>query len=191
VPPGDSWVVLRYLRQPGAAFTVTDATGVRLDVQTPPGTTPSWPVATFPVHAASEGVTTISLRPASEVWLADIRSFSPPADYSPESAPFLAWSLHPDAQFPLTAPALLPLAACAAPPCALRLEYFAEKGRDFALTVGAGAVQRLAFADVAAPGWRTLTVPAPGAGPVVARIEPLGAAPVLVRHLGWGHLGWE
>ncbi len=183
VSPERSWVAVRYLRQPGVAFDVTDPTGPRLEVRTPPGAVPSWPVALFPAHA-EDGVTALTLRPTSEVWLAWAQSFAPPAEYTPESAPFLAWTLRPSPQFPLETPALLPLASCPGPPCVLRIELLAEKGRDFSLAVGGGAGQSFTFGNVTTREWRSVQVPAP-AGPAVVRIDPKGSTPVLIRRLGW------
>ncbi|MFL6195903.1 MAG: hypothetical protein ACJ75H_17115 [Thermoanaerobaculia bacterium] len=181
-----SWVAVRYLRQPGAAFAVTDGAGPGLDIRVPAGTNPSWPVATLPVDGAT-GEATVTVRPESEVWLAFVRSFSPPADYTPESAPFLSWIIQPFPQFPLDGPIRLPLAAdgCAVAPCAVGIEFLAEKGRDFALRVGDGAVRNVSFQDTATPEWRSIQIQVPAGVPLAVAVEPRGPSPVMVRRLGW------
>lgn len=184
VSPERSWVAVRYLRAPGAAFTVTDAAGPRLEVRAPAGAKPAWPVATFAVDGTVSPAV-LTLHPGSEVWLAGVQSFAPPVDYTPESAPFLSWTFLPFPQFLVEAPAALPLGGCSSPPCTLRVEYLAEKGRDFTLAAGDGPGQSFAFAGVAVPEWRTVRIPAPAAGPAVARIDPKGPTPVLIRRLGW------
>ncbi|HSU84735.1 MAG TPA: hypothetical protein VLR69_20135, partial [Thermoanaerobaculia bacterium] len=137
VSPQRSWVAVRYLRAPGVAFTVTDAAGRRLEeVRAPAGVRPAWPLAVFPLAGPSVEAADLTLRPTTEVWLAGVQSFSPPADYTPESAPFLPWALRPVLQFQVEAPLQLPLSTpgCESRPCSLRLDVFAGPGRSFALT---------------------------------------------------------
>jgi hypothetical protein len=179
VTPERSWVAVRYLRKPGVAFSVTDPAGVRLEVRAPEGVTPSWPTVTFPAPSGD-----LTLRSAGEVWLAAVRSFSPPADYAPETAPFLSWILRPFPQLLVEAPVRLPLATpgCEARPCALRIEYLAERGRELSLAVGG---KTLDLGSAAAPEWRSGTIPLPPGRQTVVGIEPRGALPALVRRLGW------
>jgi|GEM_PF-3355297 len=181
--PERSWGAVRYLRKPGVAFTVTDASGPRLEIRVPAGATPAWPVATFPLEGTALPAD-LTLRPATEVWLAGVKAFSPPEDYAPESAPFLSWIARPFPHFPVEAPILLPLSTpgCERRPCALRLEVLAERGRELSVSIGEKTVVP---GSAAAPEWRTERIPLPSGRSAVVRIEPRGALPVLIRRLGW------
>jgi hypothetical protein len=130
----------------------------------------------------------LTIHPASEVWLAGVWSFAPPGDYTPETAPFLTWSVHPYPAFIIAEPVVLPLAtsSCPAPrPCAVRLEVFAEPGHGLAVTAGDGPTRDLDFGALKVPEWRSLDLTAPPGRPVAVRLAPRGTAPVVVRRLAW------
>lgn len=177
--PERTWVALRYLRKPGAAFRVTDGVGPGLDVRVPADAPLSWPFATFPLGEPRPEAVTI--QPETEVWLGGVWPFSPPPSYSPESAPFLPWDTRSDPQLVLTAPLRLPLSvsACASP-CGVRIEYLAERGRDFALTVGA-VTKALSFDHLVRPEWRSEAFSS--SGEAVVTIEPRPGAQILIRRL--------
>jgi hypothetical protein len=189
VSPERSWVAVRYLRSPGVAFTIADGSGPRFEVvRTPRGMASAWPVSLFPVDATT-GTADLTLRSASEVWLARIEAFAPPTAYTPESSPFLAWTAGASPLILVDAPILLPLATpgCEASPCALQIDYLAERRRGFSLQVeAAGPPRELGDADL--PEWRSEQIPLPSSRSARVRIDPHGSAPVLVRRLGWALL---
>ncbi|HEY9422358.1 MAG TPA: hypothetical protein VIW92_13150, partial [Thermoanaerobaculia bacterium] len=175
--PERSWVALRYLRKPGVAFRITDGAGPGLDVRVPADASPSWPFATFPLGTPRPEA--FAVQPESEVWLAGLWPFSPPAAYSPESAPFLPWIPRPFPQLIVEGPLRLPLAAPDCASCTFRIEYLAERGRDFTMTLD-GVARTFSFDDLAVPEWRTERLPSTGAA--VVAIEPRGKS-ILIRSL--------
>jgi hypothetical protein len=199
-PPEGAWLALRYLRHPDTRFALAAGTaGDAGDAGEPPllaveprGGPPAWTVALLPAPpmpaaAATAAPLRLRLRPRSEVWLGGLWSFAPPADYTPEAAPFLAWNFRPFAAFSLTDPIRLPLAAPAAgmPAGTIRLEVLAEPGRSFALALGDGPARSFDFSTLAVPEWRTLDVPTPPGRQAVLRLVPQGPLPVVVKRLGW------
>jgi hypothetical protein len=193
-PPEGGWIALRYLRRPETRFslaagTTAGAGETSLLAIEPPGGPAAWTVALLPAPVTPGTAVPLSLRlrPGSEVWLAGLWSFAPPADYTPETAPFLAWNFRPFAAFSLAAPIRLPLAAPAAgtPAGAIRLEVLAQPGRSFALALGDGPARSFDFSTLAVPEWRTLDLPAPPGRPAVLRLVPRGPLPVVVKRLSW------
>jgi hypothetical protein len=193
-PPEGGWIALRYLRGPDTRFSLAagtaDTAGTPAETPLlavePQGGAAAWTAALVPAPVTA---TPLSLRlsPRSEVWLAGLWSFAPPAAYTPEAAPFLAWNFRPFAAFSVAEPIRLPLAASssAASPGAIRLEVLAEPGRGFSLAVGDAPAQSFDFSTLAAPEWRTFDVPAPPDRPAVLRFVPRGPRPVVVKRLGW------
>ena len=93
--------------------------------------------------------------------------------------------VRPEAAFLVQAPMRLPLAAreCLARACEVELQFLAEPGREFAVTVEDGGPEQ-AFSFAGAPvEWRSLHLPAGARGEAVVRITPAGASPVFVRKL--------
>ncbi len=186
VPPEGGWIALRYLHGPETSFAVTagdagdagETPALAVDAKAGPA---DWPVALFPISPSSGTAAPLTLRlsPRSEVWLAGVWSFSPPAAYTPETAPFLPWNLRPFAAFSLTEPIRLPLAAASsgASSVVIRLEVLAEPGRGFSLALGDAPAQSFDFSPLAPPEWRTLDVPAPPGTAGGPAPHPSGAAP--------------
>ncbi len=178
-----SWVAIKYLRDAKTDFAVQAGGLPPVRFAGLPGVAPGWPTAALPLRAGA-GPSTITIQPRTEVWLAGVWSFSPPAAYTPESAPFLSWIVRPFPAFVVAAPAGLPLAPCPQGACAIRLEVLAEPGRDLAVGVVGGAVQTLSFGDVKTPEWRTVTLAASDSGrPAVVRLTPRGRLAAKVRRL--------
>jgi hypothetical protein len=177
-----SWIALRYLRGPGVAFSATAGTGPLLAVEPREGAAPAWPAATF---QAPGGPVLLTLRPHSEVWLAGVWAFAPPPAYTPESSPFLGWSAQPVPAFGVVEPLLLPLSPPSCPPpgpCRIRLEALIQPGCGLAAAVGDGPAQELGVPPGGAPAWLSLDL---AGEPAVVRLTPRGAAPPMVRRLGW------
>jgi hypothetical protein len=186
---GGSWAAVKYLRNPETTFSVQAGTTRLLEVQPEPVRAPFWPVAVFPLP---DGVTAVTFNPVSEVWVGGLTSFAPPAEYTPESAPFLDWMERPEPAFVVYAPMRLPLSTevCQRRPCRIELEFLAEPGRDFSIAVDSGRPQGFLFSGVQ-PAWQaaTLTVEEgavpEGASEVAIQIAPTGGLPTLVRSLAW------
>ena len=197
-PPERGWIALRYLRRPETRFSLAaggagDAREPPLLAVEPPGGPEAWTVALLPAPVTVAPLR-LCLSPRSEVRLAGLWSFAPPAAYTPETAPFLAWNFRPFAAFSLADPIRLPLAApseasAGASPATIRLEVLAEPGRGFFLALGDAPAQSFDFSTLAAPEWRTLDVPAPLGQPAVLRLVPQGPRPVVVKRLSWGGEG--
>jgi hypothetical protein len=185
-PASSPWVGIKFLHNAETRFSVTAGSRPAFEVLPQQGT-PSWPSAAFPVPPQSESPVSLAVQPESDVWLAGVWSFSPPSVYTPEMAPFLSWGLLSTPAFTVQAPLDLPLAppACPDGSCPVRLEYLAEKGRDFSVAVAGGPAQELGFADLKLPEWRTLDLAADPSGVAVVRFVPSGTAPVLIRLLAW------
>lgn len=181
-----SWVGLRYLRRPGTAVSVS--AGPRILVQTafPEQAATAWASASFSV-LADQGAEILTISSESELWLAGVWSFAPPSAYTPEVAPFLSWNLRPFPAFAVVEPLALPFetARCVDQECTLRIEYLAERGRDFDLAVGDGPRRRVGFGDLTAPEWRTERIATEPSEELVVRVEPRGNAPLVVRNLAW------
>lgn len=182
-----AWLAIRYLRTPGAAFTVTTGSRPALGIRAPDTATPSWPVVTAPLETASERAD-VTLSPGSEVWLAGVWSFTPIERYSPETASFLAWESPPFPNLPhfvVTDTIRLPLSAspCAERSCTLRVDYLAERGRNFTLVVEGSPGRTFDFDRLAAPEWRSERVPITPSRGIVVRIEPRGPAALVFRAL--------
>jgi hypothetical protein len=185
----NSWAAVKYLRNPKTTFSVrADATRL-LDVQPEPVSAPSWPIAVFPLP---RGVTSVVLDPLSEVWIGGFTAFAPPAEYTPESAPFLDWMEHPEPAFVVGTPTRLPLStrACQRRPCSVELKFLAEPSREFSLAVEHRGLRVFSFAGVR-PSWQTATLEVPagvlpeGALDVAIQITPTGGTPALLRSLAW------
>jgi hypothetical protein len=181
--PDRTWVAIRYLRNPGVAFTVTNGSAPALEVRSPGNAAPTWPVVTFPIHEGA-GLTDLTIHPETQVLLAGAWTFAPPEDYAPENAPFLSWIARPFPQFVVDGPMVLPVSItrCAGRSCGVRIEYLAERGRDFSLALDGGPGRGFVFGDPAAPEWRSDWI-ATGPGIARVRIEPRGTSPPLLRHL--------
>ncbi|HEX9940467.1 MAG TPA: hypothetical protein VGG03_00510 [Thermoanaerobaculia bacterium] len=189
-PDGEgSWAAVKYLRNPVTTFSVQAGSTRLMEVRPQPVSTPFWPTAVFPLPKGSTGVT---LEPISEVWIAGLTSFAPPAEYTPESAPFLDWMERPEPAFIVHAPMRLPLStwSCQRRPCKVELKFLAQPGRDFSITVEAGRPRTFDFSGIP-PAWQSAmleleegTVPE-GASEVIIQITPTGGTPALVRSLAW------
>ncbi|MFL6263126.1 MAG: hypothetical protein ACJ76Y_25795 [Thermoanaerobaculia bacterium] len=177
--PGPSWVAIRYLRSPGVAFTVASSARPPVTVRSPREGQPSWPIVALPVDGD------LTLQPETEVWLAGVWSFSPPEDYSQETAPFLPWIARPFPQFIVEGPTVLPVSTtrCASRPCMVRIEYLAERGRVFSLALEGGPRRSFTFDGLTAPEWRSETLAISPSKAAEVRIEPQGTAPVFLRRL--------
>jgi hypothetical protein len=177
-----SWAAIKYLQAPETSFEV-EAGGPAPLFEVRPGTRPSsWPMALFPVPSGADSLT---FDAAAELWLAKAAGFSPPREYTAESAPFLDWMVRPEAAFLVQAPMRLPLTAreCLVQACEVELQFLAEPGREFAVAVEDGSSeQALSFAG-APVEWRSLRLPAGPRGGTIVRITPAGASPVFVRKL--------
>lgn len=187
-PAASPWIGLKFLRNSATSFSITAGSQPGLEVRPREIAVPRWPAAAFPVPPPQDGgPVSLTIHPESAVWLAGVWSFSPPAVYTPEMAPFLSWSLLSTPAFTVEGPLDLPLAppACPDGSCPVRLEYLAEKGRDFSVAVAGGPVQELGFADLRLPEWRTLELAAAPGQTAVVRFVPRGTASVLVRLLAW------
>jgi hypothetical protein len=186
---GGSWAAVKYLRNPVTTFSVQAGATRLLEVRPEPVSAPFWPIAVFPLP---KGVTAVTLDPVSEVWIGGLSSFAPPAEYTPESAPFLDWMERPEPAFIVYAPMRLPLStrACQRRPCRVELKFLAEPGRDFSIAIEAGRPRTFGFSGIP-PAWQSArleleegTVPE-GASEVAVQITPIGGAPALVRSLAW------
>jgi hypothetical protein len=184
------WAALRYLSAPGARFTVSGK-GLASPLTIRPGATSrvSWPAAIFPL-ADGTSPARVVLAAETDVLIAGLWSFRPLSVYSPETAPFLSWSLEAEPAFVVDQPLLLPLAAGTGP---VRLEVLAEPGREVAFGVGtfdtgAGDGRPLTGLTVQKPAgdrnpeWRTVELPAPP-GAAVLHIDPRGRLSAFIRRL--------
>jgi hypothetical protein len=155
-----------------------------VEIRSPGNVKPSWPVVTFPIDETS-GVADLTIDPKTELWLAGVWPFAPPADYSPANAPFLPWIARPFPHFVVEGSVLLPVSTsrCEDHPCAVRIEYLAERGRDFSLALEGGPRRSFAFGDLAVPEWRFERIATGTPGTASVRIEPQGTTPILVRRL--------
>ena len=179
----DPWVAIKYLQAPETSFTVeAEGSAPLLAVRPAPGRTPAWPTALLPLPPGADELT---VNPAAELWLARAAAFSPPGEYTAESAPFLDWMVQPEPAFVVQGPIQLPLAArrCLDRPCAVELEYLAEPGRDFSLALRDGPPR--AFSFTGAPAWRSVVLEPGAPGETVVWITPTGPGPVLVRRLAF------
>jgi hypothetical protein len=192
VSPERSWIALRYRRGPATDFALTAGRAEALRVR--PSTAPEgWPTAAFPAPV-TDGRFSLALHPASEVWLAGVWSFAPPAAYTPETAPFLPWSVLPYPAFTVLEPVRLPLAACPeGSSCTIRLEALTGPNGGLSVMLGDGPARDLDASTQEAPQetpeWRSLDLPAPPGRPAVVRLTPRGTAPVVVRRLAWDEAG--
>ena len=180
------WAALRYLRAPGANFTISGS-GVPFPLSLRPAATApeGWPAALFPL-AGGKSPAQVIVAAEADLSIAGLWSFRPPAVYTPETAPFLTWQLDAEPAFVVDQPLLLPLAAGSGP---VRLEVLVEAGREVAIGVDAGEggpLTDLAFGDVRdgrAPEWRALELAAPPGTAAVLRIEPRGRLGAFIRRL--------
>jgi len=183
-----SWVALRYLRGPGVKFAVTTGSGGAAGsvplFESRPGAeaAPGWPTAVFAVPLPPAGPAVLTIQPETEAWLAGLRSFAPPESYDPENSPFLIWTARPAYSFVVTDSLRLPV-RCPASPCTVRIEYLAQKGRDFALGIEGGARQGFTFGNMAASEWRSAEIDGGPGGTAVVAIEPAAGSQLLVRAL--------
>jgi hypothetical protein len=187
-PAASPWVGVKFLHNSTTSFSMTAGSRPVFEVRRQQIATPRWPSAAFPVPPQDGGLlTSLTVQPVSDVWLAGVWSFSPPSVYTPEVAPFLSWGLLSDPAFTVQEPLDLPLAppACPDRSCPIRLEYLAEKGREFSVAIAGGPAQEFGFADLNASEWRTVDLAADPGRLAVVRFEPRGTAPVLVRLLAW------
>jgi hypothetical protein len=184
VSPDRTWMAIRYLRNPGVAFTVTNGSLPMMEIRSPGKVDPSWPIVTFPIDGAS-GLADLTIHPETDLLLAGVWPFSPPEEYAPETAPFLPWIARPFPQFVVGGPVLLPVSTsrCADHPCAVRIEYLAERGRDFSLALEGGPGRSFTFGDLAAPEWRSELIATGPSGVARVQIEPRGTSPPLLRRL--------
>jgi len=185
-PTNSPWVALKFLHSSATSFSVTVGSQPGFEVRPRRIAIPHWPTTAFPL-THDDGVVSVAIRPDSEIWLAGIWSFSPPAAYTPEVAPFLTWILSPVPAFAVEEPLDLPLAPPACPDrlCPIRLEYWAERGRNFSVAIGNGPARELEFSSLDKPEWRSVALEADPGRPAVVRIAPRGTAPILVHLLSW------
>jgi len=181
------WVGLKYFHAPASSFLVVAGSQLGYEVRPQPVATPHWPAATFPLPHPDDGPVSVNIVAESELWLAGVWTFSPPAAYAPEVAPFLSWNLLSGPAFSVEEPLDLPLAppACPQGGCPIRLEYLAEQGRDFSLAVADGPARALGFSGVKTPEWRDIELAAAPGELAVVRIRPSGTSPVLIHRLAW------
>jgi hypothetical protein len=181
------WVGLKYFHAPASSFLVVAGSQLGYEVRPQPVATPHWPAVTFPLPHPDGGPVSVDIVAESEVWLAGVWTFAPPAAYTPEVAPFLNWDLLSGPAFSVEEPLDLPLAppACPQGGCPIRLEYLAESGRDFSIALGDGPARALGTSGVHTPEWRSLDLAAASGEPAVVRIRPSGTSPVLIRRLAW------
>lgn len=187
----DSWVALKFARgKPPVSFEVFEGGVPRLRVRGQAGLPPIWPVAVFPVSAGA-GIKTLTFRPEMDVWIAGLWPLEPQERYTPATSPFLNWWMKTDPTLVIDQTLRLPLATrhCPAAGCATTLEYLAEPGRDFSVSVE-GSERRDVVIPAGAPtAWRTVTLStgAVEAGaPAVLRLEPRGAKPLLLHGITTG-----
>jgi hypothetical protein len=176
------WVAVRFLRTSQTDLGVTWERN-RLSLEPRQVAVPYWAVATFDAGGPPEPVRA-EIRTGSEARLAGVWLFSPPSAYRPETSPFLSWWEWDDIFMNIEEPLLLPLdtRGCA-PGCAVRLEYLAQPGRDFSVSVEGGPIRSIETAGEHG-GWIEVLLPlAPGTAKTVVRIEPTGEAPVRLRKL--------
>lgn len=185
LPSPETWGAVKFLR-PNAPlhFDIVEAETPRLQVRSPRVQSPYWPVLAFPIGDA-DGETVLTLRPETEVWLAGLWTFAPPARYTPQSAPFLDWSPGSHPLFVVPEAMRLPLEAedCPSDPCRIRIGWAAERGRELVVAVEGGESRELAIQPGETPGWRTVILSAPSGSEdtAVVRIEPRGTLPSLIN----------
>jgi hypothetical protein len=188
LPSPETWGAVKFLR-PGTPlrFDLVEEGATRLQVRSPRVQTPYWPVLAFPIED-DDGETVLTLRPETEVWIAGLWTFAPPARYTPESSPFLGWIPGGEPSFAVHEATRLPVEAedCPSDPCRIRIGYVAAPGRELAVSVEGGERRELAILPGEAPGWRTVVLAVPSAGEgrndtAVVRIEPRGALPALLN----------
>lgn len=180
--PDRPWMAVRFLRDSRTDLGVI-ADGDRLSLERRPVAVPYWAVATFDAGGSPQPLRA-EIRTGSAARLAGVWMFPPPAAYRPKNSPFLSWLEWDDIFMSIEEPLLLPLdtRGCS-PGCAVRLEYLAQPGRDFSVSVDGGP-DRAIEAGGERGGWIEALLPlAPGTARAVVRIEPTGAAPVRLRKL--------
>lgn len=188
LPAPETWGAVKFLRpDKPLRFDLVEEEATRLQVRSPRVQTPYWPVVAFPIED-DDGETVLTLRPETEVWLAGLWTFAPPARYTPESTPFLDWIAGAQPSFVVQEAMRLPVEAedCPRDPCRIRVGYAAEPGRELTVSVEGGERRELTILPGEAPGWRTvlLAIPSGGAGredTAVVRIEPRGSLPALLN----------
>jgi hypothetical protein len=188
LPSPEAWGAVKFLRpNTPLRFDLVEEGATRLQVRSPQVQTPYWPVLAFPIED-DDGETVLTLRPETEVWIAGLWTFAPPARYTPESAPFLGWLPGSEPSFAVYEATRLPVEAedCPSDPCRIRIGYVAAPGRELAVSVEGGERRELAPLPGEAPGWRTVVLAVPSAGEgrddtAVVRIEPRGALPALLN----------
>lgn len=190
VEPG-AWVALKYARgKPPVSFDVLEGGVPRLRIRPQAALSPIWPVAVFPVSATA-GAKTITLRPETEVLVAGLWSVAPQDRYTPATSPWLNWWMKADPTLVVDQTLRLPLStrSCPRTGCAVTLEYLAEPGRAFTVSIEGGERQEVAFRAGEAPAWRTVTLStgaAEAGAPAVLRFEPQGPQPVFVHWIETG-----
>ena len=176
------WVAVRFLRDSQTDFSV-GWEGNRFALERRQVEVPYWGVTTFDAGDSPEPLRA-EVRTGSEAKLSGAWVFSAPTAYRPETSPFLTWWEWDYIFMNIEEPLLLPLdmQGCASA-CAVRLEYLAQPGRDFRVSVEGGPVRSIETAG-GTGGWVEVLLPlAPGTARTVVRIEPTGAAPVRLRTL--------
>jgi hypothetical protein len=185
LPSPETWGAVKFLR-PGTPlhFDIVEEGTSRLLVRSPRVQTPYWPVLAFPI-GDDDGETVLTLRPETEVWLAGLWTFAPPARYTPESAPFLEWIAGAQPSFVVQEAMRLPVEAedCPSDPCRIRIGYVAAPGRELTVTIEGGERQELGAVPGETPSWRTVVLAAPSGreDTAVVRIEPSGSLPALLN----------
>lgn len=177
------WAALRYLRAPGVRFTVSGSgvpspLPIRSEAAAPVG----WPALLFPLPGGKSPAEVV-LKAETDVSIAGLWSFQPPAAYTPETAPFLTWALDAEPAFKVDQPLRLPLAAGSGP---VRFEVLAEAGRELAAGLEGAPLTEIAFGGARsgrAPEWRALELAASPGTAAVLRIEPRGRLGAFIRRL--------
>jgi hypothetical protein len=172
------WLALRYLESPGTRFTVlhgatklaTVAPRFRGDNR---WVTTSWPL---PEREPDRGIP-VSLSTESELSLAHVWAFAPPARYSRETAPFLPWTeSNVGAFFTVGGETQLPFEG---PGERVRIDYLAEAGRGLSVQLGEARPVRLETPP--RPEWKTAFLRInPGQEPVL-RLKQLETLAPCVR----------
>ncbi len=170
-PAAGSFVAIKTWLKSGAGLEVLDDSDC---ARLLPNVEDGW---TTTAIAARTPATLLALRPDAPGYLAGAWTFTPPVEWTPATAPFLAWT--PDQQaFEVRGVSELPLAVRAGE--LIHLEYLDRPGSAFTLAVDGPPVVLPPAPTVET--WRALEIPAPP-GIARVRITPIGSRAALLRNL--------
>jgi hypothetical protein len=123
------WAAVRFLRKADTDFDLTTPDGAvgrtRRHIAKP-----YWTFAVLPASPRA-GSTTVTISARAELSLGGAWSFSAPASYTPQAAPFLDWQ--PDGTVSIREAVDLPLATDCSSSCTVVVRYLAQAGREFAI----------------------------------------------------------